>query len=64
VTARATVRSPLGGGRYYTFAGIDRVRELLALPRFYPTDTQVRFRPDGIQVRKPIGGDGTAKPIR
>ena len=45
-----------GGGppRYYVFAGVDRVRELLAVPSVWPVDYQVRYRPDDITVLKPI----------
>jgi len=37
--------------RYYTFQGVDRVREMLAIPEVHPTDS-VRFRPDDITVRE------------
>lgn len=43
-----------GGPRYYTFAGVDRVREMLAVPTVWPVDYQVRYRPDDITVLKPI----------
>lgn len=59
VSARAVLDLPAGdgpGGRqvYYSFAGVDRVRELLAVPEVHPQDYRVRYRPDGITVREPI----------
>jgi hypothetical protein len=54
VTGKATLEA--GGDRrqYYTFAGVDRVRELLAVPEVWPTDYEVHYRPDDIIVRRPI----------
>ena len=40
-------------GRYYVFAGVDRVREMLAIPTDYPVDMVPKFRPDGITVLEP-----------
>lgn len=38
----------------YVFAGVDRVREMLAVPRQHPTDQAPRFRPDDITVMKAV----------
>jgi hypothetical protein len=54
VSARATLHDQHGERRCYTFAGFDRVRELVAVPEVWPTDWRARFRPDGIIVREPI----------
>ncbi len=54
VSGRATVQGDNGVRAYYTFAGVDRVRELLAVPSRWPVDYEPRFRPDGINVLKPI----------
>jgi hypothetical protein len=54
VSGRATVQSDNGVRAYYTYAGIDRVRELLAVPSRWPVDYEPHFRPDGINVLKPI----------
>lgn len=50
IAARATVA---GSGRertYYPFAGIDRLREMLAVPQTFPRNEKVRYRPDDISV--------------
>ncbi|MFN3240077.1 MAG: hypothetical protein ACE37K_01045 [Planctomycetota bacterium] len=52
----ATVDAGPAAGRYYVFAGVDRVRELLAVPRKYPTDLAPKYRNDGISVMKPVDG--------
>ena len=44
-------------GSYYVFAGVDRVREMLAVPQDYPVDMVPKFRPDGITVMKPAEQD-------
>jgi hypothetical protein len=36
------------------FAGVDRVRELLAVPQQYPVDLVPKYRPDDIQTFKPV----------
>ncbi|MCA8951555.1 MAG: hypothetical protein KDE27_18760 [Planctomycetes bacterium] len=46
------------GRRFYVYAGVDRVREMLAVPEKYPVDYEPKYRPDGISVLKPI----TAEP--
>ncbi|MGE3173125.1 MAG: hypothetical protein AB7O97_10915 [Planctomycetota bacterium] len=62
VSGRATVRGPGGPRSYYVFAGVDRVRELLALPEVHPVDYEVEFRPDDISVRRPIRLTAPAAP--
>ncbi len=47
-------RATLGGRTYYVFAGMDRVREMLAVPRQHPQPTEPKFRPDDIVVDKPV----------
>lgn len=47
-------RATLAGRSYYVFAGMDRVRELLAVPQQHPPRTEPRFRPDDIVVDKPV----------
>lgn len=47
IAARATVD---GQRRYYPFAGVDRLREMLAVPATFPAHEQVRYRPDDISV--------------
>lgn len=42
------------GRGYYVFAGVDRVREMLAIPERHPVDLQPKYRPDGISVMKPV----------
>lgn len=54
VSARATLQAPGGDRRYYTFAGVDRVRELLAVPEIHPQDYKARYRPDDISVLEPV----------
>ncbi len=39
--------------RYYVYAGVDRVRELLAVPQLHPRDQVPRYRTDDITVLKP-----------
>ena len=54
VSARARLQNAPGAGSYYLFAGVDRIRELLAVPQLHPTDSETRFRPDDITVTKPL----------
>lgn len=39
---------------FYVFAGMDRVREMLAVPQQYPPQTEPKFRVDDIVVDKPV----------
>jgi len=54
VAGKATVDSGPTAGTYYVFAGVDRVRELLAVPEQHPVDLQPRHRADGITVMEPV----------
>ena len=55
VSARASVSGGAAGDQtYYTFAGLDRVRELLAVPEIWPKDFRAKFRPDDIIIMKPV----------
>jgi len=42
------------GRQYYVFAGVDRLRELLAVPSLHPQDLAPKYRPDDITVMKPV----------
>lgn len=54
VSARATLhRDGAAPKVYYTFAGLDRVRELLAVPELQTVEKRARFRPDDITVMEP-----------
>lgn len=53
IAGRATVRGGAAAGRYYVIAGVDRVRELLAIPRHFPVDLQPKYRTDDISVLRP-----------
>lgn len=39
--------------QYYVFAGVDRVRELLAIPELHPVDMVPKYRVDDITVMEP-----------
>lgn len=54
VAGTATVDAGPAEGRYYVFAGVDRVRELLAVPHDFPVDMVPKYRNDGISVMKPV----------
>ena len=54
IAGRATVDSGPTKGRYFVFAGVDRIREMLAVPERHPVDYEPKYRPDGITVMKPI----------
>ncbi len=53
VAARATVDAGPARGTWWTFAGVDRVRELLLVPVPHPRDLRTRHRTDGITVVEP-----------
>jgi hypothetical protein len=53
VAGRATVEGGSNAGRYYVVAGVDRVRELLAVPQRHPVDLQPKYRTDDITVMEP-----------
>lgn len=42
-----------GANAFYVFAGVDRVRELLAVPQVHPRDLVPKYRTDDISVMKP-----------
>lgn len=50
IAARATVEGGARDGTYYVFAGLDRVRELMATPERHPVDITPKFRADDIRV--------------
>jgi hypothetical protein len=53
VSGVATVRGGNGSGRFYVFAGPDRVRELMATPSLHPADLAPKYRTDDIWVQRP-----------
>lgn len=53
IAGRATVDSGPTAGRYYVYAGVDRLRELLAQPEDHPVDMVPKYRADDISVLKP-----------
>jgi hypothetical protein len=59
IAGRATVHDGPAAGRYYVVAGVDRVRELIAIPHKYPVDMAPKYRSDDITVMKPV----VAKPV-
>jgi hypothetical protein len=64
VAGTATIEGPQGRSDYVVFAGVDRVRELLAVPREHPVDVEPRFRTDDITVDKPVPKAATAPPTK
>lgn len=62
VSARAELTTPHGSRVLHTFAGVDRIRELLAVPEPYPTDYRARYRPDDIIVLQPVRPADAAPP--
>ncbi|MFY9340906.1 MAG: hypothetical protein WAT39_00360, partial [Planctomycetota bacterium] len=58
VAGRATVTGGAAAGDYYVFAGVDRVREMLAVPARHPVDLQPRYRTDDIRLLKPRPATG------
>lgn len=55
-------KASLDGGQreYYVFAGVDRVREMLAIPQVHPTDLVPKYRADDISVMRPRPADESA----
>lgn len=53
ITGRATISGGDAAGSYYVFAGLDRVRELLAVPVRHPVEVRPKYRGDDISVLKP-----------
>jgi len=54
VTGHARVQGGPAAGDYFVFAGLDRLRELLAVPGRYPIETRPKYRGDDITVDKPV----------
>lgn len=52
IAAKATLSGGEGERSYYVFAGVDRIREMLAVPQS-ETDMVPKYRTDGISVLKP-----------
>ena len=53
VSGMVTIENAGASKQYVTFAGTDRLRELLAIPRLHPTGETIKHRPDDISVIKP-----------
>jgi hypothetical protein len=53
IAGKATVAGP-GSGEYFVYAGVDRIRELIAMPLPHPQDWAPKYRPDDITVMKPV----------
>lgn len=54
VAYKATYAGPAGDERhYYVYAGLDRLREMIAEPKRHPEDLVPKHRPDDITVMKP-----------
>ena len=58
LTAGAAV-DEASGERFYVYAGVDRLREMLAIPTPHPQDYEPKYRPDDVPVRKPVKPDPT-----
>lgn len=54
IAGKAMLAGTAGSGHYYVFAGVDRIRELLAVPSQHPQDLVPKYRPDDITVMKPL----------
>jgi hypothetical protein len=54
VAGRATLQEAGGERTFYVFAGLDRVKELLAIPREHPRRTEPKFRYDDLIVDRPV----------
>jgi hypothetical protein len=54
IAGKVTVGSDAAARSYYVFAGVDRMREMLAVPQQYPVDLVPKYRPDDIQTFKPV----------
>ena len=53
VAGLATVDGGPTAGRYYVYAGVDRMREMLAVPTQHPSDVAPKYRTDDIRIDKP-----------
>lgn len=54
VAGLAQVRDGGAERNYYVFAGVDRIREMLAVPAVHPRDAAPKYRTDDISVMKPV----------
>ena len=54
IAGRAKVQGTASAGSYYVFAGVDRVREMLAVARPIATDEVPKYRNDDIRVIKQV----------
>lgn len=54
IAGKALVSGSGGEREYYVFAGVDRIRELLAIPQAHPRDEAPKYRTDDISVMKPV----------
>lgn len=54
IAGRATRSEPTGDHTYYVFAGVDRLRELIARPTPHTVDMRPKYRTDDISVMKPV----------
>lgn len=53
IAGNATVQGTAASGTWFVFAGVDRVREMLAKPSRHPADEVQKYRTDDISVKKP-----------
>lgn len=53
IAGKATLAGDGDMRSYYVFAGVDRIRELLAVPAEHTVDMVPKYRPDDISVMKP-----------
>lgn len=53
IAGKATLTGSPAQGTWFVFAGVDRVREMLAVPNRYPVDESAKYRTDDIAVRRP-----------
>ena len=54
IAGKVTLGPDAAARSYYVFAGVDRMREMLAVPQQYPVDFVPRYRLDDIQTFKPV----------
>jgi hypothetical protein len=54
IAGKVTLGADAAARTYYVFAGVDRMREMLAMPQQYPVDLVPKYRLDDIQTFKPV----------
>jgi hypothetical protein len=64
IAGTATVQGGPASGTYYVFAGVDRVRELLAVPTRHPVELEPKYRLDDISVLKQAQPDAVNAPAK